>query len=415
MVVALLTLLYVCSFLDRQIISILAEPIKAELSLSDTQIGLLSGFMFALFYTTFGIPLAWLADRANRVWIIAMSCAMWSMFTALCGSAGNFVHLALARIGVGIGEAGGVPPSVSIISDYFPPARRGFALSLFLMGAPAGAAIGAALGGYAAAQWGWRTAFVIVGAPGVVLALLILLLVREPPRGRFDPQAQVGPERESLWRALREFFQSPTLSWVAVSSGLAAFMSYGIVSWLPAFLMRGKGMAMEEVALYYSLASGLSFAVGLALGGLVVDRFGRHDKRIYLLVPAVGLVLAAPLFVIATLAPDWRVSLLLMTAPCALSVLYSAPTHAIVQNLVAPARRSVSSAIVLLVLNLVGLGGGPLAIGMISDWATPRYGDDALGVAFLAVTPVFVLAALAYYMTSRTLSPAAEARASDGR
>ena len=233
LVVIVLAVVYTFNFMDRQIMSILQEPIRKELNLSDTQLGMLTGLAFALFYTTFGVLLAWAADRFRRTWIMAASCAVWSLFTALCGLANNFTQLALSRVVVGIGEAGGSPPSYSLISDYFPPKERGVGLAIYSLGVPIGSMVGAGVGGAIAAAYGWRTAFIAVGLPGLLLALVMLVLIREPKRGGLDPIAAGATAHDPappMMSAIASFFANRTLVLVAISSGLSAFVGYAMLN-----------------------------------------------------------------------------------------------------------------------------------------------------------------------------------------
>jgi MFS family permease len=399
-VVAMLGGVYSLNFLDRQLLSILAEPIKNDLALSDTQLGLLSGFMFALFYTLFGIPVAWLADRWNRVRIVSAACALWSLFTAGCGFAQNFAQLAIARMGVGVGEAGGSPPSYSIIADHFPPERRGMALAFYSLGVPVGTTAGAALGGWIAAVHGWRAAFIAIGLFGIIFAALVLLTVREPQRGQFDPAASSSV---GIGETLRNFWRNPTLVLAALAGGLSAFVGYAMLSWTPALLMRTKGMSLGEIALYYSFVSGIAAAVGTLVSGYLVDRHGARDNRIYAIVPAVALIVATPFYVLGVYAESWALSLALLAIPFALYSMYLAPVLAIVQNHVPASQRSTASAILLFVLNIVGLGGGPLFIGWISDSAVGWGYDNGLQFAMFALTPVFILAVIAHIAVAKSL------------
>lgn len=398
-VVAVLALVYSLNFLDRQLLSILAEPVKADLSLSDTQLGLLTGFMFAIFYTAFGIPVAFLADRYRRVWIVSGACALWSLFSAACGLAQSFTQLALARMGVGIGEAGGSPPSYSIIADYFPPHQRGTALAFYSLGVPIGTTAGAAMGGWIAATHGWRAAFLAIGLPGLVVALVVLLTVREPARGGMDDAL---PAPQPIGLIIRAFLRDRTLVLVSLSSGASAFVAYGMISWMPAFLMRSKGMSLTDLALYYSLSTGAAAAVGTLAGGYLVDRLGARDPRMYAFVPAVGFAVALPFYMLAVAVSDWRVSIALIAVPFALYSTYLPAALAVVQNRVNPAGRSTASAILLFVLNIIGLGGGPLYVGMISDASTVA-GTGGLATGLWALAPVFAIAALAHLAAARSL------------
>jgi MFS family permease len=391
-VVATLALAYTFNFLDRQFLSVLAEPVKRDLHLTDTQLGLLTGLMFALFYTAFGIPVAALADRTNRVRIIAVACGLWSLCTAACGFAGSFALLAVARIGVGVGEAGGSPPSYSIISDYFPPKRRGVALALYSLGVPFGTLFGAASGGWIAANWGWRTAFVTLGVVGLVLAPLILLVVREPQRGRLDPGFAAAGPRASVLSAVTAFARRPALVFTALSAGLTAFLGYALLNWIPAFLIREKGMTLTEIAVWYSTVSGLTTAVGTWLSGFLVDRLGARRAGAYALVPGVAVLLAMPFLPAIVHAHSWRTALAFVVGPSILLIAYLPAALAVIQNGVAPAQRAVSGSILLFVLNLIGLGGGPLFVGMMSDHYKPRLGEHALGAALMALVPFYFLA-----------------------
>jgi MFS family permease len=394
LVVAVLAVAYTFNFLDRQFLSVLAEPVKRDLHLTDTQLGLLTGLMFALFYTAFGIPVADLADRANRVRIIAVACALWSLATAACGFAGSFATLAAARIGVGVGEAGGSPPSYSIISDYFPPRRRGLALALYSMGVPFGSLFGAASGGWIAANFGWRAAFKTLGLVGLLLAPLVLLIVREPSRGALDPQPASAKPRASVASAASAFIRKPALGFTALSAGLTAFVGYALLNWTPAFLMREKGMSLTELAVWYSTVSGLTTAFGTWLSGFLVDRLGARRPAAYALVPGVAVLLAAPFLPAMIQAQGWQGALAFVVGPSVLLIAYLPAALAVIQNGVAPGERAVSGSILLFVLNLIGLGGGPLFVGMMSDRLKPTLGQHALGGALMSLLPVYGLAFL---------------------
>lgn len=406
LVVTILMVVYTFNFLDRQILSILAEPIRQDLGLSDTQLGVLTGLAFAVFYTGFGIPVAWLADRANRVRIIAAACAIWSLFSAACGLANNFVQLLIYRIGVGVGEAGGSPPSYSLISDYFAPQDRGKALALYSLGVPFGSMVGSAAGGWIAANYGWRTAFYAVGLPGVLLALLLLVVVREPKRGALDALAEGQTAHEPtppLFAAVGRFFRNRTLVITALSSGLSAFVGYAVLTWAPPFLIRVKGMGLEEVALYYSLVLGITGAIGTFGAGWMVDRLSRLNPRWYAFVPALAFAASIPFFIGFLLAPTWQLAVLFFAGPALLNNMYLAPALAVVQNAVPPAMRTVSGAILLFVLNIIGLGGGPVFVGMVSDAAAGAFGERSLQVGLAALVPVIAVTILAHYLASRSI------------
>jgi predicted MFS family arabinose efflux permease len=398
---ALLTAIYVFNFMDRQILGVLAEPIKRDLGLSDGQIGLLTGFMFALFYTSFGVPVAWLADRTRRTWVIAGACTLWSGFSAACGLATGFATLAAARIGVAVGEAGGVPPSYALISDLFPESSRARAIALYSLGVPIGVGVGTAAGGWIAAAFGWRTAFFVVAAPGVLLALALLLFTREPSRRTGGGGAHdVVP----LSRAVRLFVTSPPLMTVSIASGLGAFTCYGLMAWVSAYLIRVLGMTLAEVGSWLSITLAVGLAAGIWGSGALADRLGPGDRRMYALIPAAALALGAPFMAAATATDDARIALPLFGVTIALSVFYLAPSVAVVQKIVAPGQRSTAGALLLLCLNLIGLGCGPWLIGVISDLALAEYGARSLRIAFYALAPVFLAASLANLLAARVLA-----------
>lgn len=397
-VVAVLAITYMLNFVDRQLLSILAEPVKLDLALSDTQLGMLTGLTFALFYTVFGIPIAALADRWNRVRIIAIACGIWSLFTAASGMASSFLTLALARMGVGVGEAGCSPPSYSVIADYFPPEKRGRALFLYMLGVPIGSVVGAMAGAWIAAHYGWRAAFVAVGIAGLVFAPLILLLVREPRRGQSDPSASIVTAaartegRASTRAAFAFFFRSPTIVLNAIASGLTAFVSYGIINWAPAFLGRVQHMTLPEIASHYGLAIGGAMVLAGILGAVVSDRLGARNPVHYALMPGLGLVITTPFLFGFTLAGSWQVSLAFLFVPLVLTNIYLVPAIALLQNRTPQQYRATASALVLFLINLIGLGCGPLFVGMVSDALEPTFGADALRYALQWLTPFIVLA-----------------------
>ena len=404
-VLLILGLIYAFNYLDRQIVAILAEPIKADLNLTDTQIGLLSGFAFAVFYTSFGIPVAWMADRVNRVRVVAVACVVWSVFTGVCGLATNFVQLLFARVGVGIGEAGGAAPSMSIISDYFPPHRRGGAIAIWSLGVPLGATVGVALGGWAAAQFGWRTAFFVVAAPGVLLSLILWLFVREPARGRFDgPLPEVAGPGPSIVQCVRDFLRDQTLSLLLLAAAAYSFVFNAFAAWAPALLMRAKGATMGDIATWYSIVIGISMAIGMFLSGHLADRFARTNPSAYAMIPAWALGIGVPFFVIGVMADNWYIALIFLTIPMAMNMMFVAPGMAIVQNLAPPGQRGVSAAILLFVINLVGMGMGPLYIGMTSDWLAGRFGAaQGLEYAMLSLAPFYPVAVITLVLVGRSL------------
>lgn len=402
-VLAMLCLVYVFNFLDRQLLSILTEPIKADLNLSDAQIGWLGGLAFAACYTVIGIPVGWLADRTNRVRILALGCFLWSICTFASGRATSYPMLLAARAGVGVGEAGGAPPSYSIISDYFPPYRRGMALALFSLGVPFGQAVGIAFGAKVAELYDWRLAFIILGIAGAILSVIVVFVVREPKRGRMDvkintrtqealPVAIEAEERASFVRTMRDFFGRPVLLFAALSCGAAAFVSYAILNWTTPFLMRDKGMTLGEIAIYYSIFTAVFTGLGTWMAGDLVDRLAKRSKVWYALVPAIAFGVAIPFYVGFVLAPTWKIALMFLAVPAFCNIFYLAPALAVVQNHVKPNQRTMSGAMLLFVLNMVGLGFGPTFVGTMSTAFVPQYGVESLQMALLWLTPFYAAA-----------------------
>lgn len=407
LVVGLLAVVYTFNFMDRQIMSTLAEPIRKDLGLSDTALGALGGLTFALFYTTFGIPVAWLSDRFKRVWIMAAACGIWSIFTAGCGLATNFTQLAISRIMVGAGEAGGSPPSYSLISDYFPAKERGTGLALYSLGVPLGSMLGVALGGGVAVAYGWRVAFFAVGLPGVALALLMLLVVREPKRGGLDELALGADAHAPAPPALQVivgFVTNRTLLCVAIACGLSAFVGYAMLSWNAPLLMRVKGATLAQVSAYYSMVIGATGVVGTFGAGWLADKLGQKDRRWYAWIPVIAFTLTIPALAGLIWAPTWQLALAFIAVPALLNNMYLAPALAVVQNAVPPGQRTMAGAILLFVLNLIGLGGGPIFLGRVSDMAKTAYGDHSLLVGYAALGPVIVVAVLAHLAAASSIA-----------
>jgi predicted MFS family arabinose efflux permease len=379
-----LLVVYVFNFLDRQIVTILAEPIARDLGLSDTQIGVLTGLSFALLYSTLGLPIARLADRptTDRVKLIAIAVAVWSIATALCGGARSFVQLAIARVGVGIGEAGGTPPAHSLITDVAAPEKRARAFAIYQLGPPIGGLIGMVLGGYLAGTLGWRLAFVVVGLPGLALALLVLLVLRDPRRtGAVATQAQVLP----LGEALRQILASKAMRLLLTTAGLASFATYGVLIWTTIFFQRSHHLTPAETGLWFGLVNGIASILGVWLGGQIGDRHRARGKQHLLTIPAVAQALSVPFLLSALLVADWRISMVLFFPAIVLNWLYVAPYYSAVQGLVPPAARAVASASILFMQNLIGLGLGPVLLGYCSDLLKPSYGAESVRyVLFIA-------------------------------
>ena len=400
-VLALLVVVYTLNFLDRQIVGILATPIKAELHLSDTQLGLLGGPAFALFYTLLGIPVAWAADRYNRTWIITAGLVLWSAFTAACGMAQSFSLLFLARMGVGVGEAGCVAPSYSLIADYFPRAERSRAFAGFSLGIPIGSALGIILGGLVASYFNWRIAFIGVGLAGLLVAPVFLRFTSEPQRGRFDGQS--GPAKASIGKVFGTIVRKPSFWYMSFGASCCSIMNYGSFFWFPSFLLRSYHLPLREAAYLWGAIVFVGGIIGIWLGGVLADRFSRSTGALAL-IPAIALLIAAPGAALALFAPSLAVSCFLFVVPVATSLAYIGPTVAAVQGLVPASMRATASSFYLFINNLLGLGLGTILIGAISDSLRVRFGAEALRYSIFAGAGFYVIAAAFFFAAARTLA-----------
>ncbi|WP_044562695.1 MFS transporter [Azospirillum sp. B4] len=407
-VLGALCFVYVLNFLDRQLLSILAKPIQDDLGVTDGQLGLISGLYFALFYCFISIPVAWLADRANRVRVLSIACALWSVATVACGFSATYPQLVMARMAVGVGEAGGVPPSYAIITDYFAPGRRGMALGLFNLGPPLGQALGVAFGASITAAYSWRSAFQVLGLFGVAAALIIWLTIREPRRGGLDlaPPGTLAAPRQAtagFVETIAMFFRRPALLLLSLACGATQFVTYAVMNFTVLFLMREKGMTLQEVALYYALLIGIGISIGMAVSGRLVDRHAGRSKQAYALVPALGLAGAVPFFVAFIWAPGWQLALLFLIGPTILNYFFLSPAVTLVQEEVRPNQRVMSGALLLLVMNLIGLGFGPTYLGAASDFFRATHPGNSLQLAFYTLVPFYFLAIALFLVLARVL------------
>ncbi|OBX18277.1 MFS transporter [Erythrobacter sp. QSSC1-22B] len=393
-VLAMLLLVYIFNFVDRQILAILAAPIQAELDLSDGQMGLLGGLAFALLYSTLAVPLAVLADRTSRSWVITISLVLWSGFTALCGLAQNFWHLLFARVGVGVGEAGGVAPSYALIGDYFPSERRASALAIYSLGIPVGSAVGVLAGGYIAATVDWRLAFFVVGFAGILVAPAFKLLVKDLPKPPPVPAVSPGVNSASLSSTARILAAKPAFWFLAFGAAASSALAYGIGFWLPSLLIRSFGLGLVQTSQFIGALLLLGGVTGMLAGGWLGDRLGKRDRAYYGWLPSIAFLLGAPLFAAGILSTDTKLAFLLFLIPQALSYVWLGPVLSAVQHLVEPAARSTASALFLLINNLIGLGGGIFALGALSDFLVPYYGDEALRYSMLYSLGLYAIAAL---------------------
>jgi predicted MFS family arabinose efflux permease len=411
-VLVMLTIVYAFNFIDRQILVILQEPIKADMGLSDAQLGLLSGFSFALIYVTAGIPIAYWADRGNRRNIVSVALAVWSGMTALSGFVQNYGQLLAARVGVGLGEAGGSPPSHSMISDYFPPEQRGRALSFYSMGIYIGILFGFAFGGMIAEAFGWRMAFLVVGIPGVLFAVVLRLTVQEPIRGRWDTAAETA-QRPSFAETMAVLKQLPSFWYIAFGCSLMAFVGYGVGNFFPSFLIRNHGLSISQVGMVLALVSGIGGAAGTYLGGYLGDRFGARDPRWYLWVPMYGGLIAFGPYLYVLLTDNTTHLLIILIFTNILTALYLGPSIAMSHALVPPSMRALTSAILFFVLNMIGLGLGPFLTGLTSDLLAPRFGDQSLRYAMVLASMTGLVAILLFYLGARKLPADLARRKSD--
>ena len=397
-VLALLLLAYVFNFLDRQILSILKIPIKAELGLSDTQLGLMGGIAFASVYSTLAIPFARYADRGRRVKVISVAVAVWSGFTALCGATLTFWQLFLARMGVGIGEAGGVAPSYALIADYFPPHRRARALAIFSLGIPIGSALGLYFGGWIASALNWRWAFVLIGLAGLPVAFAIWRFIPEPTRGALDAiEADAAEPR--FREVISLLLTKPSFWFLSFGAASASICGYGLGFWLPSYFNTSLGLPLDELGAYFGSIVLVGGMLGIYFGGWLGDRLGNARPAAYAVIPGIAFLLAAPLYVAAMYNQSLSLGLVLFTLPYMLSLAWLGPVVNAVQNLVPPAMRATASASMLLINNLIGIGFGTFIFGYLSDQLKPAYGEESLryailyGLVFYLVAGALMLAA----------------------
>jgi MFS family permease len=401
-VLGLLLVVYVMNFVDRQILSILLDPIKQDLGVSDTAMGVLTGFAFAFFYTFAGIPIARAADRGSRRTVIALGLGLWSAMTAASGLAQTFWQLAAARTLVGVGEAAGTPASQSLLADYFPPERRAAAFGFFANGIYLGTMLAFLLGGWLATHFDWRTAFLLVGLPGIPLAILVRASVRELPRGASE--APGGDESVVAAReVLRLLLARRTFVYLVVSGSLLALPGYAMLTWGPAFLGRVHGMDRLAIGTALGVLIGVTGSAGAWLGGILADRLGRRDPRWNLRFPALATLASVPFAVGFLHLPGVGPALASFAVFYLCLNTYVGPTWSAVQGLVKLRMRATATALFLFVLNLVGLGMGPLVVGGLNDWLHPSLGDQAIRWSLTLVSLLGLPGALLLLRASQTL------------
>ena len=398
-ILALLLLAYIFNFLDRNVVGILAVPIRSEFELSDTALSEL-GVAFGLFYATIAIPIAWLADRRSRASIIAISVATWSLFSAGCGLVGSYTQLVVARAGVAIGEAGAIAPSYSLITDYYPRERRSRALALYSLGIPIGSGLGLFFGGWLAGHFSWRSAFVIVGLPGLLIALLIKLLVPEPERGRFDGQ-KAGSA--SAWQTAATLARNPSFWLLSLGAASGSITGYGMLFWLPSFFNRTFGMPVSEAGTFFGSIFFVGGIAGIWLGGWLGDRLGPSRPGAYALIPAVCLLIAIPLYAAGLFAPAVFLVWILFTLSQVLALTWLGPVVTAVQHIVASPMRATASASFLFINNLIGIAFGTFFFGWFSDAMKAAHGANSLQYSILYGLGFYLLASLFYLLAAARL------------
>ncbi len=399
----ILAIVYMFNFIDRQILAILLPAIRDEFQVGDTVLGFLSGTAFALFYVTLGVPIAQVADRWNRCNLIALAVAVWSGMTALSGFAQNIVHLTLARIGVGIGEAGCSPPAHSMIADMYPPQHRSTAMGFYTLGISAGIMLAYLAGGWVAQNIGWREAFLIVGLPGLALAAVVRFTIQEPARGASESRIDSGasPRLVDVFRFLvarRSFVH------MGVGAGLSAFVGYATINFMPSYIVRSFGMDLAELGFWLGIIIGIAGGFGFFVGGYIADTVGRERRQTSFRFLALAMIVAAIFSVLVFLAPTAFYCLLLLVIPAAISNFYLAPVLAQAQGLVSLRMRSVASALVLLIINVIGLALGPLLTGMLSDALEPAFGVESMRYSLLIVSAIVLpWAGIHYFLAGQAI------------
>lgn len=401
-VLSVLVLVYAVNFIDRNILSVLLQPIKEEFQVSDTWMGLLTGFAFAVFYTFAGIPIARIADRGSRRTVMAVGIAFWSLMTAASGLARNFAQLAIARIGVGVGEASATPAAHSLISDFFPPHRRTSALAIYNTGASLGILFGLLLGGWLAQSVGWRGAFLAVGLPGLAVALLVRLTIPEPRRGASEGYLDRGAMPDT-GETLRYLLAMPTFRHLAAAAALYSVGAYGLLGWAPTFMVRVHELGYLEIGTKLGLVIGIGGAVGQFGGGLLCDRLSTRDRRWLVWLPALLGIGLVPFYALFVLADDPDLALLAFVPVNLMNAVFAAPTYTITQGLASLRMRAMASAIMLFVLNLIGMGLGPTLVGVLNDVFQASRGDQAIRLSLMLLLGANLWGAVHSLLAARTL------------
>ncbi|MCH2171057.1 MFS transporter [Myxococcota bacterium] len=401
-VLLLLHLVQVFAYLDRYGLSIALEGIKQEFEVSDTVLGFLIGPAFAIFYAIAGFPLARLADTRSRRWVLAISLGLWSAMTAVCGLARSFSQLAVARVLVGVGEAGGTPPSHSLVSDYFPPHQRGRAMAVVTAGSLVGALFANAGGAIIVGAYGWRGLFFALGVPGILFAFLLAATLKDPPRGRFDSQA--ARSGDTSGREVAQYLWSlPSFRWLTIAMGMASLTGYGLTFWFPVFFLRVHGMDMIEMGVGLGIVGLLGSGCGTVVSGFLVDRLSGRDLRWFLRLPALGLLLGFPIQVAVLLWPHPLIAMALLIPSGIVGATWATPSYTTAQMVVKPHMRAMAASVLLFSLNVIGVGVGPQLVGILNDFYQPGVGDEAVRYSLVTVSCVNLITAWVYIVASRRL------------
>lgn len=398
----ILVIVYAFNFIDRQILVILQPLIKVELDLSDTQLGVMSGIVFALFYTIVGIPIARLADSRNRRNIIAISLTLWSGMTAISGLATNYMQLLLARLGVGVGEAGGSPPAHSMISDLFEPKKRATALAIYSSGIYLGILLGFSFGGYLGQLYGWRITFFVVGLPGVLLAAILWLTVPEPARGVFS--SHKAESRTTFREVLKTALGKKSFTYLSFGCAFAAFIGYGTSNFMPMFLIQYHGMSLADAGMSLALVIGISGMIGTFGSGYLADKMGSKDLKWYLKIPAIGAVASLPFLYLGFNTENTTIALICYFLGATCNATYLPSAIAMAHSLVSPAMRATVSAILFLIINLIGMGLGPVFVGAISDISRELSGTESLHIALTSTIIIGIVTATLFTLGSRHIT-----------